>query len=634
MQDFMITLLICSVTMSALALLYMAATPILAKRYCEKGRYYAWLIIVLGLIVPFRPQWGVVSVELPVSTGVTETLIVQTDGVQNSAPPITSPHNAADINVTAASQAMRITWAWWQIGFAVWLAGSIIFIARHGVKHYRFVKMARRWSERITDGQVLRLLQELKSEMGIKKRIPIYLCECAGSPMMIGFFKPRILLPTADVAQDELCSILKHELVHYKRNDLLYKHLALAATAIHWFNPVVRLMGKAVNALCEISCDSEVVRSMDMDKRQSYSETIIGVVKYQSKLKTALSTNFYGGKQNMKNRISSIMDMKKKKAGALIVCLALVLTMGTGLVFAANANPMKAYISEFSAGMSAYMIPETAQQRAERKANHFEIYREFGLIYDPETDSLYFNGELVRYFEDLTPLPGTEDLAWFGLVHFTESGMVDVYAVRDFSNVTQQPSELIDHSGVLVGLRQASQEEFDARDIDRFLNPSNRVIFMPGEFEEVDIGKHQVFGIDTSIRRRGITAAEWPLEAIHTGDRKAIAEAEWSEASAIIFRSNAAPIPSGKTIAEHLAGHEYVGITLGGDIGNGGGNIYYQGQLVQVLIDHTGEHFMTIASADRGGSINIRVLRDEEGNIIGMEVVDGVIVDMEVEVND
>ena len=51
MQNFIITLLICSITMSALALLYMAATPLLAKRYSVSGRYYAWLIFVIGLII-------------------------------------------------------------------------------------------------------------------------------------------------------------------------------------------------------------------------------------------------------------------------------------------------------------------------------------------------------------------------------------------------------------------------------------------------------------------------------------------------------------------------------------------------------------------------------------------------------
>jgi len=43
--------------MPALALFYMVITPLLARRYSAKGRYYAWLIIVIGLIISFRPQF-------------------------------------------------------------------------------------------------------------------------------------------------------------------------------------------------------------------------------------------------------------------------------------------------------------------------------------------------------------------------------------------------------------------------------------------------------------------------------------------------------------------------------------------------------------------------------------------------
>ena len=72
MQGFLITLAACSVTMSALALFYMAVTPLLAKRYSITGRYYAWLVIVLGLIIPFRPRSGnaVVKVHVPVNKPV------------------------------------------------------------------------------------------------------------------------------------------------------------------------------------------------------------------------------------------------------------------------------------------------------------------------------------------------------------------------------------------------------------------------------------------------------------------------------------------------------------------------------------------------------------------------------------
>jgi hypothetical protein len=155
---------------------------------------------------------------------------------------------------------------------------------------------------------------------------------------MFGFINTPILLPTVELAEDELRFIFKHELVHYKRKDLWYKMLVLTATAIHWFNPFVYLIAKAINVQCELSCDAEIVRNTDADTRLQYSETIIGIIKYRSNLKTALSTNFYGGKKGMKNRVSSIMDTSKKKAGIAIICAVLLITFTTGFVFAVNAS--------------------------------------------------------------------------------------------------------------------------------------------------------------------------------------------------------------------------------------------------------------------------------------------------------
>jgi len=77
-----------------------------------------------------------------------------------------------------------------------------MFIAYHSIRHFRFTKTALRWSENITDEKVLSLLQSLKSEMGITRRISIRLCTFVGSPMMIGVTKPQILLPTVELAQD------------------------------------------------------------------------------------------------------------------------------------------------------------------------------------------------------------------------------------------------------------------------------------------------------------------------------------------------------------------------------------------------------------------------------------------------
>ena len=354
MQSFMITLLICSGVMSILGLAYMAATPFLSKHYSEKGCYYAWLIIVVGLIIPFRPQWGnaLVKVEVPSNA---PTAIVQMNGeasINYLAPITLSPiENIVVADTTASS----LNFSRWHISTAVWLAGLLMFLIYHGIKHNRFTKMVRRWSKNITDENILSLLQCLKSEMEITRQMHIYLCPFVSSPMMIGIIKPKILLPTVELAQDELCFILKHELMHYKRKDLLYKYLILGATALHWFNPVVFLIAKAVNVLCETSCDTEILQGEDMDTRQFYGETIIDVVKYQSNLKTVLSTTFYGGKNSMNKRISSIMDTRKKKTGVIIIALVLTLAVGTGFVIAttptqANGSSDRGFESSQQAG--------------------------------------------------------------------------------------------------------------------------------------------------------------------------------------------------------------------------------------------------------------------------------------------
>jgi len=436
MLSFMITLLACSVTMSALALLYMASAPLLSKRYTERSRYYAWLIIVIGLIIPFRPQFSnaIVNIDMP---GETAASVIQAG-------------NEARVTV-----AHRI--AWWQIAATVWLAGVFASLAYHAIKHYRFVKMTRRWSCNITDVEALALFASLKEEMGITGRIDLFMCRCVDSPMMIGFIKPQIFLPTVELTRDEKSFILKHELVHYKRKDLLYKYLVLAATAMHWFNPVVYLMAKAIDLLSELSCDAEVVRSTDAYTRQRYSETIIGVVKFRSKLRTALSTNFYGGKKDMKNRISSIMDTSKKKTGIVIAGFLLFLTIGIGMAFAESSKPgaNTAGYFDFEENLRqiyaeiAYKSAEIEERNRASSVQTFSVYEQYGLTYKKETDRLYYNGESVRYFEDNQAPNGT----FKGTVKLGADGNIDVHAVRN-------------SAGKLTGVEPYNQADFNARTLN------------------------------------------------------------------------------------------------------------------------------------------------------------------------
>lgn len=407
LQRFMITQLTCSAVMTVLALFYIAVTPLLARRYSEKGRYYAWLIIVIGFIIPFRPQFGSSIVKITATNTVAP--IVQ---IGNGAPVIRPIENAA-----APVTALNISF--WHVAVFVWLAGVVVFLVYHLMKHYRFAALSERWSEPIADEQALSLLENLKVELGISRQIGVYNCLSVGSPMLMGFIHPRILMPEVDFEQDELYFILKHELIHYKRKDLWYRFLVLVATALHWFNPLVYLMARATNALCEMSCDAEVIHGTDADIRQRYSETIIGVVKYQSKMKTALSTNFYGGKNGMKKRIFSIMDTSKKKAGFVVLCGVLSITLGTGVAFASNTElqgPSKIIRESIAVKpvISVSFLPDP---------DIYAQYADFGISVSEDGTKLLYEGQPVRLFVD-----DESDTESF---YFDESASLNLSVVRN-----------------------------------------------------------------------------------------------------------------------------------------------------------------------------------------------------------
>lgn len=98
---------------------------------------------------------------------------------------------------------------------------------------------------------------------------------------------------------------------------------------------------------------------------------------------------------------------------------------------------------------------------------HYKIYEQFGLIDEGEKKGLYYNGKKVRWFEDYYPID--EDGNQAGWDYINEEGVVDVYAVRDFSELKQNPDGSFDPSGKLIGLKEFSEEEFAARDINAIL---------------------------------------------------------------------------------------------------------------------------------------------------------------------
>ncbi len=99
-------------------------------------------------------------------------------------------------------------------------------------------------------------------QLGIKKKVQVWLSDNVDVPSVIGFIKPVILLPVAVISQlssSQAETILLHELAHIKRNDFLVNLIQSIAGLLLFFNPFVKLLGKEIRKEREDCCDDWVL---------------------------------------------------------------------------------------------------------------------------------------------------------------------------------------------------------------------------------------------------------------------------------------------------------------------------------------------------------------------------------------
>ncbi len=212
----------------------------------------------------------------------------------------------------------------------VWMFGSLTLISVHLVSYFYYKRQIYKKGRIVKNREVLCQLLKLKCELHIKCTVPVIEYPEAASPMLIGFFHHILVLPTEQYDSEELFFILKHELIHLKRGDIYFKLLFVVANVVHWFNPLVWIMQKEAAVDMELSCDERVTKDTDYVTRKAYTETLLSTLHKQSSKKTALSTQFYGGKQIMKKRFKNILAKKGKKNGIAVLICAIILTVSLG----------------------------------------------------------------------------------------------------------------------------------------------------------------------------------------------------------------------------------------------------------------------------------------------------------------
>lgn len=378
MEDLFLTVLKISLTTSIVILALIVLGALINKRYAAKWKYRLWIILAIRLIIPVNYELpdAQLQVTIPAEVGsqkVSEMFEAEPFTTATySEPLVMDPPTALPQTMTPLSiesnirekslpsvtllQALSYLWGVGVVCLLLWQLTSYFYYKGKLIKNGKAIK----------NPILLEELNELSKRLGIRQSITFMTYSKAHSPMVLGFWHPVLVLPKEDYSREESFYILKHELIHLRRHDVLVKFLLLLARDFHWFNPVVYLMHREAVVDMEIACDEAVVRGEAFEQRKAYTETLMSNLHRQRSRGPILSTQFSGGVRIMKKRFKNILSKANKKSGTILFASIFVLTITVGaMVSYAKEEPAPETISNEVSGEGAAEAELSVQSAGE-----------------------------------------------------------------------------------------------------------------------------------------------------------------------------------------------------------------------------------------------------------------------------
>ncbi len=349
METFLLNLLKTSLLGSLAILAMLVLKPLWRERYRAKTRCWLWLAMAAFLLLPVdfsvknAPVQAAPPKDYTLFVGTDKTAIQSTDNLfgdmaeksgQSPAQvrdtiiqrPVTNPEQKTTRYIPVTT-----------ILFYGYLAGAAAFLLYQGISYAHFRRTVRRWKRDVSRADYAAMLSNTARDLGVSAPEMI-VCEAISTPAVTGLLRPRLLLPHERYDVQELRYILRHELCHLKRRDMLLKLVLLAANAMHWFNPVVYLMLRQADEDIELACDSAATDGLELPERAAYSRTLLAAV--QSSVRALPATTCFGGTvERLKRRITNVLGAQKKRGlGIVALVLALTLTAGCAVSWGERAQ--------------------------------------------------------------------------------------------------------------------------------------------------------------------------------------------------------------------------------------------------------------------------------------------------------
>lgn len=235
----------------------------------------------------------------------------------------------------------------------IWVAGFIVFILRLGFK----LSFLKGYMHNLKTDDSERLKNVYSTIRHVFKNRPmpeIYFSSSLSSPVTVGIITPVMILPmeVEDIADDELKSILLHELAHIFHGDNFTGFFQHILSSVFWWNPIIYWLNSEYSDSREDVCDNYAINVLKSPKK--YAATLLNLAEKTCLFSTMPATTGMSlSKKSLEHRVLELL--KRDRDLSTLIKPSLILLSLTILIL----------ISYFGLGMRIYFVDKDDSRRIE-----------------------------------------------------------------------------------------------------------------------------------------------------------------------------------------------------------------------------------------------------------------------------
>ncbi len=347
-----------------------------------------WALLILRLMIPVTIDSGWHLFMVPQSQAA-QTIQAQESSESDTTGTLAAPSSllpvsdisetpaqmtdrrASDENFSPQSPAYSKPIDWQTAAVMAWAAVALGLLAYTSVQWLRLSRSIKRGSIK-TPEFVRTMVNTEKRALHIRRSIRVTVQSWLVSPALSASLRPSLLLPAAFLPDKEALAFgIRHELTHYKRKDHLFSLLLLVLRCVYWFNPVVWLAFRRIQADMESACDAAVTAGMTLHGRTRYIHMMIDMGRAAKPLYT-LGMSAGNARRALEKRVRGIFMTRRTgptaRMSAFVLALLLFVACFTTacqptpeepVVVNKNEGVLESAVAATPAPAARYEAPET-----------------------------------------------------------------------------------------------------------------------------------------------------------------------------------------------------------------------------------------------------------------------------------